>query len=297
MMKRCFIITIILIWFVLKADANSIIVSDLKPIRRYVYLENHTEVLLYREFKMNGESRFLGADSTSLKTSILKPEEILNAEAPFEFEKTKLYRILQAKEPIKFITTSVGYILTVDLCEKPRKQENKFEEELFNFLINVAKTRNIAIPVGFAVSGVWILQEPEYFKKIVNARKERMLDVVWINHSMTHPVLQGKFLTASAVNFENEVLKFEALLLQSGETPSLFFRFPGLVYNEDLLYNLANLSLIPIDSNAWLAKGQKPKSGSIILVHGNGNEPKGVDILFKILKKEAPHFVSLYSIN
>jgi hypothetical protein len=36
---------------------------------------------------------------------------------------------------------------------------------------------------------------------------------------------------------------------------------------------------LPIGSDAWLANKVKPKEGSIILLHGNGNEPYGFEIL------------------
>jgi hypothetical protein len=39
---------------------------------------------------------------------------------------------------------------------------------------------------------------------------------------------------------------------------------------------LVELGLIPLGSDAWLAKGGIPVAGSFILVHGNGNEPGGV---------------------
>ena len=46
------------------------------------------------------------------------------------------------------------------------------------------------------------------------------------------------------------------------------------------------LSLIPLGSDAWLAKGEAPRKGSFILVHGNGNEPKGVKLLLPILRNK-----------
>ena len=68
-------------------------------------------------------------------------------------------------------------------------------------------------------------------------------------------------------------------MLEQGIIPSSFFRFPGLISNQQLIAELRAMSLIPVGSNAWLACGQNPKPGSIILVHGNGNEPKGIELL------------------
>ena len=39
--------------------------------------------------------------------------------------------------------------------------------------------------------------------------------------------------------------------------------------------------LIPVGSDAWLAKNEVPSAGSIVLVHGNGNEPVGVEKLLE----------------
>ena len=39
---------------------------------------------------------------------------------------------------------------------------------------------------------------------------------------------------------------------------------------------LDGLGLIPLGSDAWLAKNEWPREGSIVLVHANGNEPLGV---------------------
>jgi hypothetical protein len=50
-----------------------------------------------------------------------------------------------------------------------------------------------------------------------------------------------------------------------------------------LVLKLHDLSLIPVSANAWLAKNQKEADGSIILVHGNSNEPKGIDAILRLL--------------
>ena len=44
--------------------------------------------------------------------------------------------------------------------------------------------------------------------------------------------------------------------------------------------------LIPIWSNTWLAKWEKIKSNSIILIHWNKNEPAWIKIFDKILDKK-----------
>ncbi|ASV33309.1 hypothetical protein GWK90_09385 [Candidatus Hamiltonella defensa] len=76
----------------------------------------------------------------------------------------------------------------------------------------------------------------------------------------------------------------EKLLLEKNELPSVFFRFPGLVSDEKTVKKVNQFGLIPVGSDAWLAKGEKAKPGSIILIHGNGNEPKGIEIASKLIK-------------
>ncbi|MCP6612730.1 hypothetical protein NL511_31210, partial [Klebsiella pneumoniae] len=75
----------------------------------------------------------------------------------------------------------------------------------------------------------------------------------------------------------------EVEFLSRGQIPSIFFRFPGLISDQPCIENLARHSLIAVGSDAWLALGQSPKSGSIILVHANGNEPQGIHRFFHSL--------------
>ncbi|WP_345329642.1 hypothetical protein [Mucilaginibacter defluvii] len=44
--------------------------------------------------------------------------------------------------------------------------------------------------------------------------------------------------------------------------------------------------LIQVGSDAWLAKGQRATPGSIVLIHGNGNEPIGVNDFLQLLRSE-----------
>ena len=86
------------------------------------------------------------------------------------------------------------------------------------------------------------------------------------------------------INFE--VLETEKAMLKNGLMPSVFFRFPGLVSDQQLVYRITDFGLIPVGSDAWLAKGQQPHAGSIVLIHGNGNEPVGVNDFIKLLQSK-----------
>lgn len=117
---------------------------------------------------------------------------------------------------------------------------------------------------------------------------KKSLDITWVNHSFSHPYFKGKpfnenFLLFPGMDMKSEVLITEKILLQHNQVPSMFFRFPGLVSNEMTVKELNKLGLIPIGSNAWLAKGEHPKSGCIFLIHGNGNEPLGIKMALKLI--------------
>ncbi|MEK7678674.1 MAG: polysaccharide deacetylase, partial [Deltaproteobacteria bacterium] len=172
--------------------------------------------------------------------------------------------------------------ITIDLCPS----QKKLDYELFRFLEVYSK--GVPAPVAVALSGKWLKKHAEELKWLINEAKAERLNITWVNHSYSHPYKGGilpeeDFLLLDKNKFEEEVLLNESLMLENGITPSPFFRFPGLVADRELLARLKILGLIPIGSDAWLAKGQTPKQGSVILVHGNGNEPAGVKALFKYM--------------
>jgi hypothetical protein len=93
-------------------------------------------------------------------------------------------------------------------------------------------------------------------------------------------------MLAPGTNIDSEVLNNEILLLTKNIVPSLFFRFPGLISDQLVYERIIELGLIPVGSDAWLAKGQKPGNGSIVLIHANGNEPVGVRDFIALLKSK-----------
>jgi hypothetical protein len=83
------------------------------------------------------------------------------------------------------------------------------------------------------------------------------------------------------------VLDTEAAMLEAGLAPSVFFRFPGLVSRPDVFETVVALGLVPLGSDAWLAKSRRPPTeGSVVLVHANGNEPTGVRRFLELLRSE-----------
>jgi len=110
-----------------------------------------------------------------------------------------------------------------------------------------------------------------------------------MDKSYLYPFLTDLFFEITAV---------EKLLIKNGITPSVFIRYPGLVADYKIRKTVAEkFGLMAIGSDTWLAKGERLKSGSIILIHGNKNEPAGIKIFNKLLDSKRLEFDSLYNIK
>lgn len=160
-----------------------------------------------------------------------------------------------------------GFTITIDLCPSSKK----YEARLFKYLDSLGKKMGKPVPVAVAVSGRWI----EHHSKELAEIKKMYLDVTWVNHSYSHPV-GDDFLNNPKVDFKHEVLGNVALMEKHHLKVSKYFRFPGLRHNAGRLKELKALGYINLDADAWLGKGQKIKEGSIVLIHGNGNERPGI---------------------
>lgn len=201
---------------------------------------------------------------------------------------------------------TTGFFLTVDMC--PSSKE--FEKDFFETLINL-KHGSAPFEVGISMTGLWMLGHPDEFAWLCAQNDQGNLHITWINHTFRHLYykdlpLEKNFMRFSPIDLQGpahssfiqaslqeEVLLTEQLLLEHGQLPSVFFRFPGLVSDEALLHELGNLGLIPLGSDAWLAKGEEPQPGSIILVHGNGNEKPGINKIMEWLRKRNVQWLPL----
>ncbi len=173
--------------------------------------------------------------------------------------------------------------ITTDLCPSSQKgYEREFYQKLIKHYPN-------PVEITLFISGKWIDKHPQAFQELKKWEDQKRLSITWGNHTHTHPYhpkapLANNFLLSKGVDIEKELLGVEKKLIEQGVTPSIFFRFPGLVQNEKAIKTLKRLGLIAVGSNAWLAKGEKIQKGSIILLHGNKNEPQGIEkanILFQ----------------
>ncbi|MBX3187467.1 MAG: hypothetical protein KF819_10655 [Labilithrix sp.] len=171
------------------------------------------------------------------------------------------------------------FALTIDMCQSRRLWDAK----LFEWAVALSNQLGKPVPVGIAMTGGWAKAHPDELGRIDAWAREGKLAITWINHSSTHPLhcrdascARAEFLTASGVDFDEEVMGLERSLLARGLLPSVLFRFPGLVHDARRRGQLSRLSLMPLDADAWIAKGQPIKPRGVVLVHGNGNEPPGI---------------------
>ncbi len=168
-----------------------------------------------------------------------------------------------------------AYVITIDMCPSSKRG---FEFEFFRHLIASEE----GCPVSISMTRKWALSHRTEFELLKAWEDAGKLDITWINHGARHPYKQHipvekNFINLKGVKFGKEVLENEAFLIKEGRVPSLFFRFAGLVSNEkDFNYLVRELGLIPVGSLAWLAKGETIRKGSLVLVHGNRNEPLGI---------------------
>jgi hypothetical protein len=181
-----------------------------------------------------------------------------------------------------------GIDLTVDLCPSNKPLDRSF----FTQLIGAFANEERPVPVAIAVTGVWMTEHPGDFEWLTGLVDKGDLSVTWVNHSYSHRFdrsrpLQRNFLLEQGTDLEKEVTKTETALIEKGQVPSVFFRFPGLVSNRELYLKIISWGLVPVGSDAWLAKNQQPQNGSIVLVHGNGNEPFGLKKFLKLVKKNS----------
>ncbi len=180
-----------------------------------------------------------------------------------------------------------GFAITTDLCPSSKP----WNRALYEMLVVFGAKLHRPLPVGIAVSGRWMERYPQALAQLVHWDREKKLAITWINHSDTHPV-RGNFLVNPRVDFTREVEVQVARMRKAGIYNSPYFRFPGLIFNYTRLRQLSGMGYVAVGADAWLAKGQRVRNGSIILVHGNGNEKFGVRLLGIFLKRKEREILS-----
>ncbi len=263
---------------------------------------NNNELIIIRSYENSGKQFYLCVDPDNLETLII-PSDQLSA-TPLSWQqilnkyKTTAYvkALLAAKAHSVSLQNSgithgypkeKGVTLTIDLCPSHKP----LDRIIFTSLLNEFKKTETPVPIALSISGKFMLTHTEdlkWLKKLIDSNE---IYVTWINHTFNHKYnpkkpLKNNFLLEPGTDLNFEITGTEIALLEHGFIPSTFIRFPGLISNHDIVDSVTNYGLIPIGSDAWLAKGQQIHVGSIVLIHGNGNEPLGIKDFIKLLQME-----------
>ncbi|HEX3006906.1 MAG TPA: hypothetical protein VHO90_04760, partial [Bacteroidales bacterium] len=174
---------------------------------------------------------------------------------------------------------------------KTHRYKETLDRVIFSSIVEAFKKFKEPQPIGISITGKFLKSHPKDIKWLIDLTKSGLIEIVWINHTYNHTYnhklpIQENFLLEPGTDLDSEILLLEKSLLEKEILFSAFFRFPGLVSDSKLVDRLTDYGLIPIGSDAWLAKGQMAKNGDIVLIHGNGNEPLGVKDFLAMLRKE-----------
>ncbi|HEY0244847.1 MAG TPA: polysaccharide deacetylase [Mucilaginibacter sp.] len=258
--------------------------------------------MILRRFENEGKTFYLLVNPQTLATKIdetnfYEVKGMTIAEARTFFKSTPYQKALNKAESqsIKLqdagiesgVPKEMGISLTADLCPSHRPLDRR----IFTDIIAEFKKVEHPVPIALSITGIWMRQHQHDLEWLKQLQQNQEIYITWINHSFNHRVslkapLKENFLLEPGTNINYEVLETEKAMLKNGLLPSVFFRFPGLISDKQLVYQITDFGLIPIGTDAWLAKGQEPQAGSIVLIHGNGNEPVGVNDFIKLLQSK-----------
>jgi len=286
-----------------------------QPISNYVLFtgwgvsKNHSEeLIILRKFFKDGHYCYFTLSPKSLNTKILSADSLSINQVSWQTIQSRFFSTpyiqalklaelhsdtLQDAGFTRFLPSQKGIDLTIDLCPSQRP----LDRIVFTDLINEAGKVEKPVPIAVSITGRWIREHPVDLSWLDSLTKTGELSILWINHSYNHHTyknvpLKRNFMMAPGTDINSEVLLTEIALLQKNIVPSVFFRFPGLVSDHEIYDKILNLGLIPIGSDAWLAKGQWPTDGSIVLIHANGNELIGVRDFINLLKDKRAEVLS-----
>nr|WP_084406935.1 polysaccharide deacetylase [Pedobacter panaciterrae] len=260
------------------------------------------ELLILRKFKTSGIASYLAVDPNELTTAIIPANGIVVketglAQALSYFANTAYSKAISSARQLSSSLQDAGIIhgfqkekgitLTIDLCPSHKVLDRR----IFTSLITEFQKTEKPVPIAISITGRWMLTHANDLNWLKDLEKSKDIEITWINHSYNHHVsssapLKTNFLLEPGTDLNFEILGTELAMLQHGMLPSVFFRFPGLVSDTEVVNRVLSYGIIPVGSDAWLAKGQPANAGSIVLIHGNGNEPVGVEDFIKLLKNK-----------
>ncbi|MGD9657569.1 MAG: polysaccharide deacetylase [Methylocystis sp.] len=266
-------------------------VRDYAPIFETCVNGGGESRLAIRRMRVDGAPLILTVDPQSLRTS-LERASCWRCEETSDAAQAKT-RYLQALHPPADPSrppalvnaglihgVGVGAFVTGDLCPSRKRLDRAFFEKL--------AAQGPGAPVTLAVSGGWIARHGADFAWLRQKERVGALAITWANHSYSHPYVRRladrqNYFLRPGVDVDREIFETEKLIIAEGETPSVFFRFPGLVADAALLERVRSRHLAPLGADSWLALGLRPRPGSIVLVHPNGNEPVGLKLFSRLI--------------
>jgi hypothetical protein len=265
-------------------------------------------MLSLRRFTLRGSEYLLVLDTESLRTSIIPfapgnwkesdLESLLKSGAHSSYARAMTLASGSSKRIYNAGYTRLnlpgkGFALTADLCPSRLPMDRRtFTAPLESFPAAMRP-----LPVAVAITGKWIGNHGSDLRWLLSMEKDGLLSITWMNHSYNHWARKSteavnNFLLRPGTDFSQEILETEIRMIESGITPTVFFRFPGLCSGGRVFMKIRSFGLMPVGSDSWLAKNQWPKTGSIVLVHGNGNEPEGIHRLLLLLQKRKSEIAS-----
>lgn len=258
-------------------------------------------VLIIRKYSQNSRIQYLAIDPNTLVIDIYPERKLILHTDSSKFIGSffsnstfvKAWKMAKKNEkPLQdagishALPDKQGVILTIDLCPS----EKPLDRSIFLDLLDQLGYIQQPIPIAISVSGHWMLKHQEDLNWLKKLDRRKKISILWVNHSYHHfynkniPIYLN-FMLWKKTNVEEEVLLNEVTMLENGILPSVFFRFPGLVSEPKVFEKVMSYGLIPIGSDAWLAKGEHAENGNIVLVHANGNEPLGVKKFMNLVHK------------
>ena len=244
---------------------------------------NNKELLILRKFKTSGTASYLAVNPAGLTTSIIPVAGVIVKEMALDqaliyFENSAYSKAMSSARQLSNSLQDAGIIhgfqkekgitLTIDLCPSHKV----LDRIIFTSLISEFQKTEKPVPIAISITGRWMLTHANDLNWLKELEKSNYIKVTWINHSYNHHVsskapLKTNFLLEPGTDLNFEVLGTELAMLQHGMLPSVFFRFPGLVSDTEVVKRVLSYGVIPVGSDAWLAKGQPANSGSIVLIH------------------------------
>jgi hypothetical protein len=260
------------------------------------------DYLIIREFWNSSNHFFVGVDPDNLETELIPANQISVKETSWQqiiltHNRSGYINAIQAAKGQSFSLQNSGIVhgfpkekgvsLTIDLCPSHKPLDRSV---LTSVIAEFDKSEK-PVPIALSITGKFMLTHSAdmlWLKELIDSNE---IKVTWINHTYNHHYdpqlpLKDNFLLEPNTDLNFEILETEKAMLRQGFLFSVFFRFPGLVSDNSIVDKVVDYGLIPIGSDAWLAKGQSIRGGSIVLIHGNGNEPIGIEDFIHLLRTE-----------